>query len=513
MRGSVGALAGSVAGALVAVMLNVLGVPPVAAAPAHAAKTSSSSTGQAPASRGADARTGVVSASAPAKVLGGTKVTVTGNVGAPVVRAVRLLRWDGAAWVKVAETQSSGDGGFSVTDPVARVGQYKVKAPKIKRSQPRVAGAESAPVTVAVTDTLAPGTTLEPGQFVVSADGKYRLIMQGDGNLVAYGPAGAVWATYTNGPNRRAVMQGDGNLVIYEGSKALWNSQTGGFAGSRLVMQTDGNVVIYEGSRAIWSRHDGTLYDRLMTGQRLVAGQSLWSRGRAYRLVMQTDGNLVIYKDGVAQWSTQTGGTGDGAVLVMQGDGNAVVYKTGGVATWASKTQGSGHRLVMQSDGNLVVYAGASPKWSRNDPPTSTGNPGGGASGGDGYPDVDAVDCSAQHGIYSWCKNGSVFSSRRFAYRNCTDYAAWRKGIVWGDVSSGGSGHAKAWRQGWIDRGRTVSSTPRVGAIAWWGTGDFGHVAYVIGVNADGSARVAEYNYGGTGTYNERNVRAQAYLY
>lgn len=522
---------GAVAGVLLAASMTVVGASPVGAADTGGATATPISTARLtedvqapstapvagpaqtrePAPAPVARRSGAVTASTPGAVLGGTRVTVNGSTGTPVARAVRLLRWDGTAWVKVAEATSAGDGSFSLTDPMARVGDYKVKAPKVKRSTPRLKGAESAPMTVKVTNTLEPGTTLNPGNFVVSADGQYRLIMQGDGNLVAYGPSGAVWATYTNGTNRRAVMQGDGNLVVYEGPKALWDAQTGGFAGARLVMQTDGNVVIYEGGRAIWSRHDGTLYDRLMTGQRLEAGQSLWSRGRGYRLVMQGDGNLVVYKGGVAQWSTQTGGTGEGATLVMQGDGNAVVYRAGGVATWASKTQGAGHRLVMQSDGNLVVYAGSTPKWSRNDTPAS--NPGGGASGGDGYPDVDAVDCSAQHGIYSWCKNGSVFSSRRFAYRNCTDYVAWRKGLVWGDVSSGGSGHAKAWRQGWIDRGRTVSSTPRVGAIAWWGTGDFGHVAYVVAINSDGSARVAEYNYGGTGTYHERNVRAQAYLY
>lgn len=40
------------------------------------------------------------------------------------------------------------------------------------------------------------------------------------------------------------------------------------------------------------------------------------------------------------------------------------------------------------------------------------------------YPDMDAADCSAIYGIYSWCKNGSWLSSRGYGYRNCTDYVA-----------------------------------------------------------------------------------------
>ena len=41
--------------------------------------------------------------------------------------------------------------------------------------------------------------------------------MQGDGNLVEYGPGGQVmWNAGTNGnPGAYAIMQGDGNLVVY----------------------------------------------------------------------------------------------------------------------------------------------------------------------------------------------------------------------------------------------------------------------------------------------------------
>ena len=62
-------------------------------------------------------------------------------------------------------------------------------------------------------------TTLDltANQSIYSPDGQYQLIMQGDGNLVEYGPGGQViWDAATNGnPGAYAIMQGDGNLVVY----------------------------------------------------------------------------------------------------------------------------------------------------------------------------------------------------------------------------------------------------------------------------------------------------------
>lgn len=128
------------------------------------------------------------------------------------------------------------------------------------------------------------------------------------------------------------------------------------------------------------------------------------------------------------------------------------------------------------------------------------------------YPDADAVPCGT-----SWCKNGARYSTRGFAFRNCTDFVAWKKGMNWGQINGGGDGNARGWRQGWIERGRTVSNVPRVGSIAWWGTsrgGGYGHVGMVIGVNPDGTVNVEHYNYDVRGGYSiTRNMRAEAYLY
>jgi hypothetical protein len=97
--------------------------------------------------------------------------------------------------------------------------------------------------------------------------------------------------------------------------------------------------------------------DTLTTGQRLTAGQYLWSRLDNHRLIMQGDGNLVQYEKGVAVWASNTQGN-PGAFVQMQTDGNLVVYRADGAALWSTRTHGTDARLfAVQNDGNLVLYA------------------------------------------------------------------------------------------------------------------------------------------------------------
>ena len=94
------------------------------------------------------------------------------------------------------------------------------------------------------------------GQAIYSPNGQYQLIMQGDGNLVEYGPGGQViWDSATNGnPGASAIMQGDGNLVVYSSAgTALWDSGTYGHAGASLVLNDGGTLeIVYQGT-VIWS--------------------------------------------------------------------------------------------------------------------------------------------------------------------------------------------------------------------------------------------------------------------
>jgi hypothetical protein len=91
--------------------------------------------------------------------------------------------------------------------------------------------------------------TMFQGQSIDTADRRYHLIFQRDGNLVLYSPTKAIWATGTDGKQSYFVaMQSDGNLVLYDNNiKPLWNSGTPGeFGGLRLVIQQDGNLVLYD---------------------------------------------------------------------------------------------------------------------------------------------------------------------------------------------------------------------------------------------------------------------------
>ena len=107
-------------------------------------------------------------------------------------------------------------------------------------------------------DTLLRGESLQAGQAKVSQDGRFTLVMQGDGNLVLYTAAGqALWHTSTYGSGAsHVVLQHDGNLVIYTpAGHAVWHTSTHGTAADRLIVQTDSNLVLYgPGGQVFWHR-------------------------------------------------------------------------------------------------------------------------------------------------------------------------------------------------------------------------------------------------------------------
>lgn len=103
-------------------------------------------------------------------------------------------------------------------------------------------------------DTLYPNTTLYMNQYIESGAGNFRLIMQGDGNLVMYRKDGTPrWSTGARGYN--SIMQWDGNFVLYSALRtSQWNTATDRNPGARLVVQDDGNLVIYaQDNRALWN--------------------------------------------------------------------------------------------------------------------------------------------------------------------------------------------------------------------------------------------------------------------
>ncbi len=117
-------------------------------------------------------------------------------------------------------------------------------------------GTLSQPDHLSRVDYSLSNTNLYPGQSLLTPDGKYRMVLQKDGNLVVYSPTHPIWNSMTSGkPSAQLSMQPDGNLVIYDTSgNALWTSSTSGSGQSSLIMQPDGNLVIYRGDgTAAWS--------------------------------------------------------------------------------------------------------------------------------------------------------------------------------------------------------------------------------------------------------------------
>lgn len=113
-----------------------------------------------------------------------------------------------------------------------------------------VVGGQDAPPNVKTS-----GEILTSGQVLQSPDGRYKLIMQTDGNLVLYSPNRALWSTGTYGrPIDKLVVQSDGNMVLYDPqNRYYWATWTQGNAGVQLVVQNDGNVVLYNAqARPIW---------------------------------------------------------------------------------------------------------------------------------------------------------------------------------------------------------------------------------------------------------------------
>jgi len=107
--------------------------------------------------------------------------------------------------------------------------------------------------TVYASDMLYPGEELKKGDNLTSANGRYKLIFQTDGNLVLYGRGyRALWSSNTQGrPVEKCIMQTDGNLVLYlRGGQPVWNSKTYRFPGSFLWLRDDGNLILYY---PVWS--------------------------------------------------------------------------------------------------------------------------------------------------------------------------------------------------------------------------------------------------------------------
>ena len=111
------------------------------------------------------------------------------------------------------------------------------------------------------------------------------------------------------------------------------------------------------------------------------------------------------------------------------------------------------------------------------------------------------------------------------AFKNCTDFAWWRLMQQLGitdqaqmDARPIGPGNGATWAQAWERAGWTVTKTPQVGSIIWYGIGNpgghpiYGHVAVVKEITADGKVIEEGYNMAPDklGAYYTRTIAATA---
>ena len=152
-----------------------------------------------------------------------------------------------------------------------------------------------------------------------------------------------------------------------------------------------------------------------------------------------------------------------------------------------------------------------------------------------GYPFTNAVCQSATDTVAGvqycegsdWALNGKIYDSSYsgYAYRNCTDWVAYRLKTKNGYTMPSGIGDASAWGAYFAKHGIAPNTTPSVGAIAWEADGD--HVAYVEAVNGN-QVTISEYNehvdphkkfdpatgqYWTNGAYDTRIVTSSAFEY
>jgi hypothetical protein len=105
-------------------------------------------------------------------------------------------------------------------------------------------------------DRLSSGERISGGEALTSPNGRYKVAMETDGNLVMYDVDKPVWGSNTAGSGANiAEMRDDGDLVIYhEGDKPAWTSRTRGHEGAMVALQDDRDLVVYAADgKKLWS--------------------------------------------------------------------------------------------------------------------------------------------------------------------------------------------------------------------------------------------------------------------
>ncbi|AZD65985.1 D-mannose binding lectin [Pseudomonas chlororaphis] len=248
-----------------------------------------------------------------------------------------------------------------------------------------MAGRTRTPFQGSGTSILPAYQTMTAGQFLLSPSGRFKLLLQADGNLVLLDNGAVAWIANTDQPYSSTIplrYQVPPQFYVQYGAflddparARTWLTNNTTFTSedqwnrTHLVLQDDGNLVLVD-SQAIWN---GTPSIPVMAGANasvLFAGPVELAPGIPYfcgdgALIFQGDGNVVNYgPNWSVRWASYT--QNKGAVkAVFQADGNFVVYAANDVPLWNSGTGGNpGAVLRLQPNGGLSVVK-ETPVWAR----------------------------------------------------------------------------------------------------------------------------------------------------
>jgi len=103
---------------------------------------------------------------------------------------------------------------------------------------------------------LSKNATLNTHEYLESANGSYRLYLQGDGNAVLRNKAmDALWSTKTHGKGPTSItLQSDGNCVMYnDQNKPVWSTGTVGSSANQLILTNEGHLLLQGNDEVVWS--------------------------------------------------------------------------------------------------------------------------------------------------------------------------------------------------------------------------------------------------------------------
>ena len=127
---------------------------------------------------------------------------------------------------------------------------------------------------------------------------------------------------------------------------------------------------------------------------------------------------------------------------------------------------------------------------------------------------VAGVGCGGYPAVWCNAAQDTLVDNWGMYNRECVSYTAWKVAAsgrympYWG-----GRGNANEWPSSAAADGIPTGSTPVVGSVAIMYVGYYGHAMYVEGVNANGTIRVSQFNWGIRGEYSEMTVSSSGLTY